>query len=201
LKMKILIAYATNSGTTEDVVRVIAEELGKDGSQVDVRRIEEVSGVESYQAAIIGAPMILGWHRAAAGFVRKHQQALSRIPVAYFITAMSLTRSPQETVGMVPIFVDEGLAKAPKNPKRLSLKERYTSLKNYAGQPLRAAPQVAPVSIGIFGGKLEMYRLNLLQALFVMLILRVPMGSRQNLPAARQWACQLSNLLTARQGV
>jgi hypothetical protein len=36
-----------------------------------------------------------------------------------------------------------------------------------------------------------MYRLKLLQAMFVMLILRAPMGSLQNLPAVRQWACQL----------
>ena len=31
---KVLVAYTTNSGSTEDVVKVIAEELGKNGDQV-----------------------------------------------------------------------------------------------------------------------------------------------------------------------
>ncbi len=62
---KILVAYTTNSGTTEEVAQAIGEELGKRGNAVDVRRLEEVTSLEGYQAVVVGAPMILGWHRAA----------------------------------------------------------------------------------------------------------------------------------------
>ena len=87
--MNVLVAYATNSSSTEEVAQAVAEELGRDGAQVDVRRLEEVTSVEPYSAVVIGAPMIVGWHRAALGFVKKYRQALSRVPVAYFFTAMS----------------------------------------------------------------------------------------------------------------
>jgi menaquinone-dependent protoporphyrinogen oxidase len=68
---KILVAYATNSGTTADVARTIGEELQKSGSQVEVLPLEKVTDVEAYEALVIGAPMILGWHRAALRFLRK----------------------------------------------------------------------------------------------------------------------------------
>jgi menaquinone-dependent protoporphyrinogen IX oxidase len=139
--------------------------------------------------------MILGWHRAAASFVKKHQQALRRVPVAYFITAMSLTQVNDDHMGIAPTYVDPGLAKPPKNAKRLSLRERYTAVTNYVSQPLKAAPLVKPVSIGIFGGKLEIYRLKLLQMLFVLLILRAQTGSLHNWPAIRQWAAQVGTML------
>ena len=193
----ILITYTTNAGTTEEVARVIAEELGKSGAKTEVRRLEEVTSLQPYSAVIIGAPMILGWHRNAVNFVKQHQQALSKLPVAYFITAMSLTYAGQKRIGDVPLYVDSGLGKPPHNPNRLSLKERYTNVTNYASQPLKAALQVTPISIGIFGGKLEMYRLKLLHALFVMLILRAPMGSLQNWSAVREWATQLASRFSA----
>src|SRR5512135_1537715 len=112
---KILVAYTTNSGTTADVAQAIGEELGKDGAQVDVRRIEEVTSLDTYTAVVVGGPMILGWHRTAVQFVKKHQQALSRVPVAYFLTAMSLTRTGETSVDGVPIYVDAMLAKAPQD--------------------------------------------------------------------------------------
>jgi menaquinone-dependent protoporphyrinogen IX oxidase len=195
----VLVAYATNAGTTAEVARVIAEELNKNGVPAEAQPISAVKSVESYGAVVIGAPMILGWHRDAARFVRQHQEALSRVPVAYFITAMSLTGASQDSVGPIPVFSDPGLVKPPHVAARLSLKERYTRVSNYASQPLTAGPQVKPAGIGIFGGKLEMYRLKWWQRLFVLLILRAPLGSLQNWPAVRQWAAQLCPMLSEPQ--
>jgi flavorubredoxin len=39
MKRRILVAYTTNAGTTAEVAQAIGEELGKDGMQVDVRRL------------------------------------------------------------------------------------------------------------------------------------------------------------------
>jgi menaquinone-dependent protoporphyrinogen IX oxidase len=43
---------------------------------VEIRRIEEVA---DYAAAIIGAPLIMGWQRAATKFVKKHRDTLDRV--------------------------------------------------------------------------------------------------------------------------
>ena len=188
---KVLVAYTTNAGSTEEVATVIGEELGKDGAQVDVRRIEQVTNLESYPAVVIGGPMIMGWHRAATRFVKKHQQALSQVPVAYFLTAMSLTQTGESSIDAIPVCIDPMLAKAPKVANRLSLRERYASVTNYLRPILRAAPQVKPVSIALFGGKLEFYRLKLLQMLFVLLVIQAQPSDRRNWPVIREWAAGL----------
>jgi menaquinone-dependent protoporphyrinogen IX oxidase len=185
---RILVAYTTNAGTTAEVAQVVAEELGRSGAQVDVRRLEEVTGLDGYAAVVIGAPMIVGWHKAAIGFLKKNQQALSRVPVAYFLTARSLTQTGETSVDAIPIAVDPELAKTPKKATGLSFRERYATAANYVRPILKAAPLVRPVSIGLFGGKLELFRLKLWQVLFVMLIIQVQPGGSFNRTFIREWA-------------
>ena len=191
----VLIAYATNAGSTTRVAEVIGEELGKASAQVQVRRFEQVTSVEPYDAVVVGAPMIMGWHSAAVRFVKEHQPALSQKPVAFFFTAMNLTQTDEKSVGFIPVYVDPALAKPPKNAKRLSLKERYATVTNYLRPALEAAPLVKPVSVGFFGGKLELYRLPLLQMLFVLLVIQAQPGDLRNWPAIREWAANLPVLL------
>jgi menaquinone-dependent protoporphyrinogen IX oxidase len=56
---------------------------------------------------------------------------------------------------------------------------------------LKAAPQVKPVSVGFFGGKLELFRLKWWQALFVMLVIGAQPGDQRNWPIIVKWASQL----------
>lgn len=195
---KVLIAYATNAGSTAQVAEVVGEELGKNGSQVSVCRLAEVTSVEPYDAVVVGAPMIMGWHSAAIKFIKQHQHALSHKGVAFFLTAMNLTQTNEKHTGAIPIYVDPALAKPPKNIKRLSFKERYATATNYLRPVLDAAPLVKPVSVGFFGGKLELYRLKLLQMLFVMLVIQAQPGDFRNWPAIREWAANLSGLLESK---
>ena len=189
--MIVLVTYATNSGSTEEVAQAVAEELRRGCAQVEVRPLEEVTSLEPYSAVVIGAPMILGWHRAALGFIKRHQKALSRVPVAYFYTAMSLTQTDDLCVDGVPVSVDAAMAKAPHNPGRLSIHECYSRVSNYLRPALKAAPAVKPVSAGFFGGKLELFRLKLLQMLFVMLVIRAQPGDYRDWTFIRAWAAQL----------
>jgi menaquinone-dependent protoporphyrinogen oxidase len=194
---KILVAFSTNSGSTQEVAQAIGDELGKAGDQVDVRRLDEVSDLTPYQAVVVGAPMILGWHRAALSFVKKHQTALSRVRVAYFFTAMSLTQTGEKAIESIPVSIDPEQAKPPKKAGSLSFEERYSLPANYLHPALKAAPQVKPVSVGFFGGKLEMFRLNIFQMLFVMLAIRAQPGDRRNWEFINVWAGELRSLLEA----
>ena len=184
----VLLAYATNSGSTEEVARAVAEELGKNGNQVDVRQLDDVGSLEAYQLVVIGAPLIIGWHRSALNFVKKHRAILARVRVAYFFTGMSLTDTSESKLGPIPIYVDPELAKPPKKPGHLSLKENYARVSNYLAPLLRAAPQIKPASVAFFGGKLELFRLNFLQMLFVMVIIQAQPGDHRNWAAIREWA-------------
>jgi menaquinone-dependent protoporphyrinogen oxidase len=190
---KILVVYATNAGSTTEVAQVIGEELSKSGAQVEVRQIADVVGVEGYDAVVVGAPMMMGWHRSAVRFIKKHQQSLSRIQVTYFLMAMNLTQASQKLIAEERIFIDPWLAKPPKNPDRLSLKERYATVANYLRPALKAAPSVRPVSSAFFGGKLELFRLKLHQMLFVMLIIQAQPGDLRNWPVIKGWAAALGS--------
>jgi menaquinone-dependent protoporphyrinogen IX oxidase len=50
--------------------------------------------------------------------------------------------------------------------------------------------------VGFFAGKLDYSRLNLLQMLFVMLIIQAQPGDRRNWPAIKAWAAKLSTPFT-----
>ena len=188
---KALVAYTTNSGSTEDIARKVAEELSKKGAQVDLTRLEQVTDLSNYGLVIIGAPMMLGWHRAARKFIQQHRASLSKMVVVYFAAAMSLTQTDETQIEGVPIFVDPGLAKPPKNATRLSFRENYATPKKYFLPVLKEAAQVRPASIAFFGGKLELFRLPLLQMLFVMLVVQAQPGDLRNWTAVRDWAANI----------
>lgn len=190
---KILIAYASMADSTTEIAQAITEEIAKAGLQVDVLPLGQVKNLENYTGVIVGAPMIMGWHRSALGFLRKHRRALHQIPLAVFVTAMSLTRTAETNVEGIPVFVDERLPKAPANAVRLTFRERYATLSNYLRPIIRAAQPAKPVSIGVFGGRLEYGRLPWWAVLFAMVIIQVPAGERRNWPAIQSWAADLTS--------
>jgi menaquinone-dependent protoporphyrinogen IX oxidase len=98
-------------------------------------------------------------------------------------------------VNGVPITCDPRLTKAPGNPDRLSFKERYATPSKYLAPVLKKAPRVKPVSAAFFGGKLVYTDLNILQMLFVMLIIGARPGDFRNWEAIRGWATGLQPAL------
>jgi menaquinone-dependent protoporphyrinogen oxidase len=190
---KILVAYATNSGSTAEVAHMIAEELQESGDKVGVRQVGEAGGLEVYDALVLGAPMILGWHRQALRFLRRNKAALRRIPVAVFVTCMSLTETGETIVQGVPVTVDEKLPKLPRNSSRSSFKERYSQVSNYLRPILRACP-VKPVSVGVFGGRLDYAHMQWWAMIFVVLILQAQAGDKRNWDTIRAWAKSLPAL-------
>ncbi len=185
---KILVAYATNAGSTERAAKMIAAELSQDGTPAEVRRVEEVKDLSGYTAAVVGGPMIMGWHRAATRFIRSHRRELKSIPVAYFITARSLTRLNEAEVRGVPVSIDPALAQPPKDPNRLTFRENYSTVKNYIRPALNAGAGIQPVSVGFFNGVLAMSGLKAWQTIFVLLVVQAKPGGEYNEPFIRAWA-------------
>jgi menaquinone-dependent protoporphyrinogen oxidase len=188
---KILVTYATFSGTTVETAQAVGEELTKNGLQVEVLPLEKVINLDSYDGVVLGGPMIMGWHRSALGFLRKYRKQLSRLPLAIFVMAMSLTRTSEKNMGEVLLYIDDNLAKPPVKEGRLTLRERYANVANYTRPIINAAAPAKPLSIALFGGRLEYGRLPWWAVLFVMLIIQAPAGDKRNWPAIRAWAAAL----------
>lgn len=185
---KILVAFTTNAGSTEEVAQSIGESLRWQGHQVDVARLEQIASVKPYEVVVVGAPMILGWSRPALRFLKAHRDDLAQRRVAYFCTLMSLTSAGLDQPGPAPLYIDPWLPKPPRNPARLGIKERYAALPNYLRPLFKAAPGVRPLSVAFFGGKLELFRLKWWQMLFVMLVIRAQPGDLRNWQFIEGWA-------------
>ncbi|MGA9399159.1 MAG: flavodoxin domain-containing protein [Anaerolineaceae bacterium] len=188
MKKKILVTYATNAGSTADVAELVKTALANKQLDVELRPLGEVLSVEAYDAVVVGAPMLLGWQRSAKKFIHEHQDELAKKPVAFFLTAMSLIENRKTQVDGVSIQVDPGLAKPPRNPKRLSFKELYALPLNYVRPILKAAPRVKPLAIGLFGGYLNLFTLSWPARLFVLLVIQAKPGDLRDESFIKNWA-------------
>ncbi len=195
----ILVTYTTMAGSTAEVAQAVAEEMEKGGLPVDVRPLVQVASLDGYAAVVVGGPMVMGWHRAARAFLKRHRRELQQMPLAVFVTAMSLTDTGQTTVDGLPVFVDAKLPKPPAVAGRLNFRERYVQLSNYVRPILSAVQPARPVSVGVFGGRIEYGRLKWWAVLFAMVVIQAPAADRRNWEAIREWAAGLPPLLVEEQ--
>jgi menaquinone-dependent protoporphyrinogen IX oxidase len=192
---KILVAYATNAGSTSKVAEAVAAEISKTNSVVEVLPLEKVTTLEGYAAVVLGAPMILGLHRGALAFLKQNQNSLSQVPVALFITCMNLTNTGETSINGIPIFVDGKLARTPQKEGHLSFKERYSTVNNYLTPVFKSAPAIRPVSVAFFGGSLQYFNLKWWAMLFALFIVRAAPGDRRNWDAIETWSSSLTGQL------
>ena len=126
LAEKILIAYATRSGTTAEIAEAIGQTLVEAGIEADVAPVAEVRDLSMYAGVIVGSPIYGGsWREEALAFVEAHELDLMELPVAYF------------TVGMLPVHDMRG-----------AVGEHWGSVQNAR---LRA-PGVDPMDYAMFTG-------------------------------------------------
>ena len=88
---KILVTYASQTGSTVGVAEAIGKTLAESGVQVDVRPMEEVNDLAPYRAVVAGSA-IQGkkWLPEAMQFMHTHRAALARKPFAAFLVCMTL---------------------------------------------------------------------------------------------------------------
>lgn len=192
---KVLITYSTNSGSTGEVAEEIGKILLQEGHTVAVKAERDVASLEEFDSVVIGAPMIFGWHAATRSFIRKNRTALSSKKVAFFSCAMRLTKVPGERLPDVNVALDPLLASEPVKNGSLTLKERFTTLGYYLKPMLQAAPEVKPVCIAFFNGKLEMFRLKWWQAAFVMIVVQGVPGDYRDWDFIGSWTKEISRQL------
>jgi len=124
---KILVTYASQTGTTAGVAEAIGQVLAESGILVDVRRMQDVTDLTPYRALVAGSGIQnKQWLPEAMQFMRAHQGELARVPCAIFLVCMTLAMKNGET---------------------------YRSHASDFLAPVRAL--VRPVSEGLFAGALD----------------------------------------------
>jgi menaquinone-dependent protoporphyrinogen oxidase len=85
MSQRILVTYATHTGSTAEVANVVGEELRGRGFAVDVQAVHAAPQVHNYAAVVLGSAVNGGrWLPEAVDFVRTNQNVLSEVPVAVF---------------------------------------------------------------------------------------------------------------------
>lgn len=191
---KVLVTYITHSGTTRDVAEAIAEEITKTGFESELLELSQVKDTTDYAAVVLGAPMIVGWHKDALKYLRSHNSDLAQKPLALFLMGMSLLDGPNPQLDGIDLHLDQKLLTAPKKPGHTGFKERFTTIKHYLHPIMSVAPK-SLAAVGFFGGRMDMYRLKWFEALFVMLVVGAKPGEKRNWPDIRAWAASLPGLL------
>jgi menaquinone-dependent protoporphyrinogen oxidase len=83
--MNVLITAASRHGATSGIAGVLAESLRGAGLTVDVVAPEDVTGIERYDAVVLGSAVYAGrWLDTARAFVDRHAEALATVPLWLF---------------------------------------------------------------------------------------------------------------------
>jgi menaquinone-dependent protoporphyrinogen oxidase len=83
--MKVLVTAASRHGATTEVAASIGAALQAAGLEVYVMHPAEVTGLDGFDAAVIGSAVYLGrWLEPVRDLIEREKAALSRIPVWLF---------------------------------------------------------------------------------------------------------------------
>jgi menaquinone-dependent protoporphyrinogen IX oxidase len=192
-----LLVYATRHGSSREVAEAVAKELRAAFAEVDVREAKAAPAPSGYDAVVVGGPMIMGWHKDAEKYLRRHRDQLSGTPFALFVTAASLTEDGVDTVRGVPVAKDPWLVKKPKHAAKLGRKERYALPAHYVGDILDVCAPARPRAVALFAGSLDLTAMNVFEKLFVLLVIGATPGDGRHFDFIREWTAGLGDALQA----
>lgn len=123
---KILIVYYTKTNTTKEIAERIKNILEKNGLIVDIETFGSVRSIDEYSGVIVGAPINgMNWRPEAYEFIEKNKDRLSKIPVSYFLVSYLLRTGRVGIQGKIKDSIN------------------------------KAVSVVEPVSVGMFGGRID----------------------------------------------
>ena len=131
-RTRMLVAYDSKLGSTAEVAKFIGNVLTEQGSEIEVKPLSVVDELDTYNSVIIGSAIRYDrWLPDATTFVRENATALSKLPVSFFFTCLTLAKP-----------TPAAMLKA----------------EGYADKLRSLAPEVKPVTVGGFAGVLQFSR-------------------------------------------
>ena len=165
---KVLVTYASQAGSTGEIAGAIGQVICQTGTAVDVRPIQTISDLTPYRAVVVGSAVhSSAWMPEALTFVETHRNALSQMPVAYFLSCLALAVANTD-----------------------ELRRRVASFLDPVRQQV---PEVQPLDVGLFAGKLDFAKLPGMFRLLWPLVSGgdVGEGDYRDWEAIRSWTADL----------
>lgn len=171
MNQKLLVTYASRTGSTAEIAEAIYKTLTQAGYQADLLPMQDVSDVSRYSGVVIGSPIRkTQWLPEALKFIQNHSAVLSRMPVAMFTVCVTLAMKNGEQY-------------------RHAVASWVSSVRS----------QVRPVSEAFFAGKLDFEKLPInfdtLKMRLTVALNIFPKDDRRDWKAIHAWAESLPQLL------
>lgn len=168
---KILVAYASRTGSTAEIAEAIGKALSQNDAAVDVLPMQEVKDLSPYSAVVVGSAIQKSkWLPEAMRFIQDHRAELARKRVATFTVCITLAMSNSDQY-------------------RQAVREWIAPVRTH----------VKPLSEGLFAGMLDFaklpFSLDTLKFRLVTALGVFPKDDRRDWMAIRAWAEDLSPLL------
>ena len=190
---KILIVYASNAGSTMEISHYLGKQLSNENINTTVCSFREAQNLQSYDAIILGAPMMRELHPGLVKFIQKNQKILINKKVAMFITCLQLTDTGETNYMGTPVFRDKQLIVSPRKANKLNFVEQKTNIAAYLSPTFESMPWFKPIQLAVFGGALNFRKLKPIQILFVLLLLQFKSIDKRNWESIKDWAGILQN--------
>jgi menaquinone-dependent protoporphyrinogen oxidase len=176
---RVLVGYASAYGSTKGVATRIGERLRAEGFEVDVRPLDEIDSVDTYDAAILGSAIHnQKWLPPAVDFMRTHTAALAGRPVWLFSVC---------SLGETTSFFSERMAR----PMRRRRKEPAIVSE--------VRPRIDSREHRYFAGAIERGHWTVVGNLFLRL-LGGTFGDHRDWPDIERWATGIAMSLRAAAG-
>lgn len=161
---KVLVAYASSYGSTQEVAEAVAAALRDSGVEVDFQPMRAVRSLDGYRGVVLGAPLyIMRWHKDAKSFLARHKAALTR-------------QAPESIAAAV-------FALGPFNDKE----DEWQEVRSELNKELAKFPWLKPAAVEVFGGKFDPAKLRFPWSL-VPAMRQMPASDIRDWAAIRAWA-------------
>jgi menaquinone-dependent protoporphyrinogen oxidase len=161
---KVLVAFASKYGSTEEIANKIAEVLSRSGLQVSVLPTQNVGDVARYEAVVLGSAVYAGhWLPDAVRFLEDHQHLLTTRPTWLFSSGPTGEGDPVEIM--------------------------HGWCFPEAQKPI--ADRIKPRDIALFHGKIDPHKMHLGERLIVK-ALRAKEEDSRDWEAIGRWARQIA---------
>lgn len=158
---RVLIAYASKTGSTAEIAQAVGKELQAAGFTVDVAEMKSGPSPGDYAAVVVGAPLYMGKMLGDMGkYVGRHRDILAKRPFAAF------------AVGIAPVSRDQ------------------VQIENVDKALLASVAPLQPVSRAVFAGRVDPERLSFIQRKMISMA-KSPVGDFRDWDAIAVWAREL----------
>ncbi len=165
MEFRVLVAYASAYGSTQEVAETVAATLREHGLTVDLQPARNVRTLEGYGAVVLGAPLYMfHLHKDALGFLSRHQKAL---------------------IGGLPVAIFAGGPFGPADDNA------WQEVRKQLDQELAKYPWIRPVAVEVVGGRFDPAKLRLPYNL-IPALRQMPASDLRDWETIRRWASSLA---------